>query len=142
MDNDTLDPQNEAPVVDDAMAEEAAAVVLPATTDLARIYVRRGGSESGEFFEFRPPAILGRFDPEVGPIEVDLGDLPEASYISRKHARITCDDGVWKIHDLGSSNGTYILNDDFEKVAEAEITDGQGFALGNAQFVFRIQFEG
>ena len=39
---------------------------------------------------------------------------------------------------MGSSNGTFILVDDFEKVEEAEITDGTEIALGNARFVFHV----
>jgi pSer/pThr/pTyr-binding forkhead associated (FHA) protein len=74
----------------------------------------------------------------VGPIDVDLGTLPEGSYVSRKHAKITHDDGLWKIEDLGSSNGTFILRDDFERVTEAELADGTEIALGNARFVFHL----
>ncbi len=103
-----------------------------------RLIVKRAGVETEEVFEFEPPATIGRFDPSVGPIDIDLGGLPEGAYVSRKHAKISCEDGVWKITDLGSSNGTYVLRDDFEKVEEAEITDGTEIALGNARFVLRL----
>ena len=58
--------------------------------------------------------------------------------MSRKHAKIVSEDGVWKVVDLGSSNGTFVLKDDFERVDEAELSDGQEFALGNARFVFQL----
>lgn len=103
-----------------------------------RIVVKRSGVETDESFPINPPASLGRFDPAVGPIDVDLGNLPEAVYISRKHAKITCEDGVWMLSDLGSSNGSFILRDDFERIEEAELTDGTEFALGNARFVFHL----
>ena len=48
------------------------------------------------------------------------------------------DGGAWKLVDLGSSNGTFVLRDDFERVDEAELADGQEFALGNARFVFHL----
>ena len=53
----------------------------------------------------------------------------------------TCEDGAYTISDLGSSNGTYLLRDDFEKVDSAELNDGDEFALGNARFVFRLEAE-
>jgi len=51
---------------------------------------------------------------------------------------LTLEDGVWRINDLGSSNGTFVLRDDFERVEEAELFDGQEFALGNARFVIHL----
>lgn len=103
-----------------------------------RLIVKRNGAETDTDFPINPPSVIGRFDPSVGPVDIDLGGLPEGVYVSRKHAKITCDDGVWKIHDLGSSNGTFVLRDDFERVDEAELTDGQEIALGNARFVFKL----
>lgn len=104
----------------------------------ATITVKRNGEETAEVFELNPPSIIGRFDPAVGPIDVDLGPLPEGAYVSRKHAKITFEDGIWKLEDMGSSNGTFVLRDDFEKVDEAELSDEAEFALGNARFVFRL----
>ena len=111
--------------------------VMP-TEGQARLIVKRNGAETDTVFVLNPPTTIGRFDPSVGPIDVDLADLPEGSYVSRKHAKITCDDGVWMIEDLGSSNGTFVLRNDFERVEAAELEDGTEFALGNARFVFRL----
>ncbi len=102
----------------------------------ARLVVKRSGVETDVEFPINPPATIGRFDPALGPIDIDLASLPEGNYVSRKHAKITCEDGVWKVTDLGSSNGTFVLRDDFERVETADITDGQEIALGNARFVF------
>lgn len=104
----------------------------------ASLVVKRGGVETDEVFRFQAPAVVGRFDPTVGPVDVDLGKIPEGTYVSRKHARITQDGGVWKIVDMGSSNGTFVLREDFERVEEAELADGDEIALGNARFVFRL----
>jgi len=121
-------------VVDEHAAEEPAGLA----EGTARLTVKRNGAETDVEFTFGSPAIIGRFDPTVGPIDVDLASLPEGSYVSRKHAKLTFEDGVWKITDLGSSNGTFILRDDFERVEEAELADGDEIALGNARFVFRL----
>ncbi len=103
-----------------------------------RLVLKRSGQETDIVFAFSPPATIGRFDPTVGPVDVDLGTVEEGSYVSRKHARIVQVDDTYKIQDLGSSNGTYILRDDFEKVDEAELKDGDEISLGNARFVFHV----
>ena len=54
---------------------------------------------------------------------------------------MTLDNGVWKLTDLGSSNGTFILRDDFERVEEVELADGDEIALGNARMVFKLEQE-
>lgn len=129
------DTSADAPV--DALAvTEGEATVVP--TELARIVVKRGGQETADEFTFSPPAVIGRFDPSVGPVDVDLGQIPEGAYVSRKHARISCEDGAWAIEDLGSSNGTFVLRSDFERVERADLEDGTEFALGNARFVFHL----
>ncbi len=104
----------------------------------ARLILMRAGQETDTVFGFSAPATIGRFDPEVGPIDVDLGSVEEGNSVSRTHARIVLEDDVYKIQDLGSSNGTYILRDDFEKIEEAELKDGDEISLGNARFVFRV----
>ncbi len=118
------------------IAEEGFSAPDGAACHLARLVVKRSGVETDVEFPINPPAIIGRFDPGIGPIDIDLASLPEGSYVSRKHAKISCDDGSWKITDLGSSNGTFLLRSDFEKVDEAEIENGTEIALGNARFVF------
>ncbi len=125
---------DEQPIEESVVAEEA----VPAGIQAATLVLKRGGVPTDVVYSIHPPATIGRFDPSVGPIDVDLASQPEGAYVSRKHAKIVLDDGVWKVVDLGSSNGTFILRDDFERVEEAELTDGQEFALGNARFIFHL----
>ncbi len=138
---DILDTSNDIfaepqPESAEAPAEEAPAPeAAPAGP---RLVVKRAGVETVEVFPFAPPAVIGRFDPEKGPIDIDLGPLPEGVYVSRKHAKITLEDDVYMLTDLGSSNGTYILRQDFERIESAEIKDGDEIALGNARFVFHV----
>ena len=129
-----------AEALEEADAQLAPPEEIPVRPSVAsaRLVVKRSGAETDTDFPINPPSVIGRFDPSVGPVDIDLGGLPEGSYVSRKHAMITCEDGVWKIHDLGSSNGTFVLRNDFEKVDEAELSDGQEIALGNARFVFHL----
>ena len=88
--------------------EPAAVEEAPAVTG-TRLVLKRSGQETDIVFAFSPPATIGRFDPTVGPVDVDLGTVEEGSYVSRKHARIVQDGDSYKIQDLGSSNGTYVL---------------------------------
>jgi len=124
----------ESSVVDHASSSSGDA----ASALVGKLIVKRSGALTDVVFPVNPPTTIGRFDPAVGPIDIDLGSLPEGAYVSRKHAKIDFEDGVWKIKDLGSSNGTYLLRDDFERVEEGEIGDGQEIALGNARFVFQL----
>jgi len=119
---------------------ETVAAAEPApVSSTAKLVLKRGGVETDLVFAFSSPAVVGRFDPTVGPIDVDLGALqPEGTYISRKHARLVLTDGVWYVEDLGSANGTFLLADDFERVETAEIVDGSEIAFGNARFTFRL----
>lgn len=105
-----------------------------------RFVVKRANQETDEVFLIHPPATLGRFDAAVGPVDVDLGDIEESGYVSRKHAKITQEDDIYKIEDLGSSNGTFLKVDgEFQRIEEAtEIKSGDEIALGNARFVFYV----
>lgn len=114
-------------------AEPAAEIEIA----VARLVALENGTETDMAFPLPERGTIGRFDPAVGPVEVDLGSVPDASYVSRRHAEVWCEEGVWKIRDLGSSNGLFVMGDDWERVEEAELTDGTQLALGNAKFVFR-----
>lgn len=127
------EPMEEEIGTEDEPADEA-----PIVGGGTRLVLKRSGAETDIEFAVNSPATIGRFDPDVGPIDVDLGSIDESVYVSRKHASIVCEDGVWKIRDLGSSNGTFVLRDDFERVEEAELADGTELAFGNARFVFRL----
>lgn len=125
--------QAEAPPALDDEAAEPAPVAQP------RLVIKRAGVETDEVFPFMCPAVIGRFDPSVGPVDIDLGTIEEGTYVSRKHAKITEENGVYKIADLGSSNGTYVSEDgDFKRVDEAEIHSGEEIAFGNARVVFYV----
>ena len=109
----------------------------------AGITLRRGGVLTKETFPLGEHSVIGRFDPETGPVDVDLGTLPEAVYVSRHHAEIWCGpSGQWFVKDLGTSNGTFVCaagQRKFQKVTgEQPLQDGDEVALGNARFEFRV----
>lgn len=125
----------ETEVQDEAISE---------STMLANLLLIRSGQPSGDVFPLGQRNIIGRFDPSVGPIDVDLASLAEGVYISRKHAQIEFDGEKWVLSDLGSSNGTFIKNEagEFIRVSEpTEITNESEIAFGNAVFKFTLTGE-
>lgn len=116
----------------------------PAATAMAQITLRRGGALTGETFRFGGGAVVGRFDPDSGPVDVDLAPLPEASYVSRHHAEFRHDagSGQWFVKDMGSSNGTFWragAAGAFARLSgEQELNAGDEISLGNARFEFGV----
>lgn len=112
-----------------------------ATPAQAKITLRRGGVLTSEVFAFGARVVVGRFDVDSGPVDVDLSPLPESSYLSRRHAEIWRDDsGKWFVKDLGSQNGTFVRSagtEQFQKVTQEQaIVNGDELAFGNARFEF------
>lgn len=55
--------------------------------------------------------------------------------VSRQHARIYCEDDVFHVEDLASSNGTYLNNN---RIQSAVLADGDELRCGDMRFIFRI----
>lgn len=115
----------------------------PAAGRQARLTLRRAGALTSESFLLGERVLIGRFDVETGPVDVDMGHLPEGAYLSRHHAEIWCDDsGRWFLKDLGSQNGTFVRPAQaarFQRVTtDQPVGDGDEIAFGNARFEFRI----
>ena len=87
--------------------------------------------------------VVGRFDPETGPVDLDLSTSPEAAQISRNHAEIYREsDGQWYVKDLGSTNGVFVKAPGSSTfgpriTTPTPIPQGGELAFGNARFVFR-----
>lgn len=119
--------------------EELGAVSLDDSTTCipgrARIYPKVRGTTQPYVLEFFGDVVVGRFDPDVGAVDVDLGDMPGAEYVSPKHAFLSFEGGEWTIEDLGSENGVFI-NRGPRITERTTISNGDELALGNALFVF------
>jgi uncharacterized protein DUF4388/FHA domain-containing protein len=81
------------------------------------------GKYQGGEFPLRPhrEIIIGRSS--------DLDMVLVEDMVSRKHAKITTDDRVVTIQDLGSTNGTFVNG---EKVRKAELKDGDRILIGTS----------
>ena len=75
----------------------------------AKLVIERGKSVGKQFMLNSAESNIGRWDADGGIFpDVDLdGDDPEAK-VSRRHARITLNDGKYVLEDLGSTNGTFV----------------------------------
>jgi FHA domain-containing protein len=75
----------------------------------AKLVIERGKSIGKQFMLSSPESNIGRWDADGGIFpDVDLdSDDPEAK-VSRRHARITWNEGKHFLEDLGSTNGTFI----------------------------------
>jgi pSer/pThr/pTyr-binding forkhead associated (FHA) protein len=100
-------------------------------------------ADDGNSFPLGERNLVGRSDPVRGDVDVDLGGLADGGFVSRSHAEIWTDGGKWFIKDLGSSNGTFLVNgDEKTKVEnEAELADGQRIAFGTAEVSFKLASE-
>lgn len=108
----------------------------------ARLVFKRYGALTNESIPLQGPRlVVGRFDASTGPVEIDLTGVPGAENISRRHAELFFE-GVWKVRDLGSTNGVFIKRAGQEAysprlVEPAELRDGDEIAFGNVTLVFQ-----
>lgn len=78
------------------------------TAETARLILCDPSSLSKEFTIERSGAIVGRFDPDSGPVDIELDELGGGETVSRNHAEIYREGGQWKVKDLASENHTFI----------------------------------
>jgi hypothetical protein len=86
--------------------------------------------------EFRGDVVLGKFDPEVGDVDVDLSGFHELDSISPQHAKLTVVQGCWYIEDLDSNAGVFV-NSGPRIERRTEIADGDEITFGKAAFLFQ-----
>lgn len=106
----------------------------------ATLTIERGKS-AGKQFPIGPGGSdIGRWDADGGVFpDVDLdSDDPEAK-VSRKHARISCENGQYAIEDLGSTNGTFVNRGRRLKPGERQpIGDGDEIIVGKTFLRFHL----
>jgi two-component system cell cycle response regulator len=116
------------------MARERETVVTVVTQGLgerarpsgqACLVVFYGANIGRRYFLDRPEQIIGRS--ESANIQVDQDS------ISRQHCKILNQSGRFMLHDMGSTNGTFV-NDD--PVEERELRDGDVIRLGQTIFKY------
>lgn len=84
-------------------------------------------------------AVIGIFDPDSGPVDIDLEQFPGSDTVSRQHAEIYQENGVWKIQDLGSTNGIF-LKPSGQRRFGARITQPEALNPGDELAIAKIRF--
>ena len=110
----------------------------------ARLVSIRYGAPTGDEIPLHGQRlVVGRFDPETGPVDVDLSEAAESGHISRQHGELYREaDGSWMVRDLGSTNGVFVKSGDTASfgpriTAPRPLKDGDEVAFGNARFIFK-----
>jgi hypothetical protein len=107
------------------------------------VAVRYGAPTGEEIPLFGQRLVVGRFDPETGPVDIDLSESAESGHISRQHGELFREaDGSWSVRDLGSTNGVFVKSDTDPSfgpriTAPRPLKDGDEVAFGNARFTFK-----
>ena len=133
-------PETEAP---EAETPETETPEAETPTAPAKLFAKRHGTVSGDPIPLSGGRlVVGRFDPSSGPVDIDVTELGGAEHISRRHGELFAESGVWKVRDLGSTNGVFLKRAGEEgygpRLQEpAELGDGDEVAFGNVIFVFR-----
>ena len=106
----------------------------------ARLVIERGKSVGKQFLLSSAESHIGRWDADGGVFpDVDLdSDDPEAK-VSRRHARITLNDGKYQLEDLGSTNGTFINRGKrLSPGARQPLNDGDEIIVGKTFLRFHV----
>jgi hypothetical protein len=85
------------------------------------------GQEAGRQFDFDQDSVLIGRTTDCDVILYDTG-------VSRKHARIFAEGGLFYVEDVGSSNGTQVNG---EPVTRKPLKDGDAISLGPVVFAFK-----
>ncbi|MBI3450479.1 MAG: cyclic nucleotide-binding domain-containing protein [Acidobacteria bacterium] len=83
-------------------------------------------------------AVMGRFDPVTGlKPEVDLSNVDINRSVSRRHARLNLEGGIYYlIEEPGALNGTFINGRKLITGKPTRVKDGDAVSLGTVKLVF------
>ncbi|MGK0716049.1 FHA domain-containing protein [Leucobacter sp. W1153] len=113
-----------ARTTDLSVGEQEAVQALP--SGAALLVVRRGANLGARFLLDQATTVAGRH-PEV---DIFLDDVT----VSRKHAEFHRDGVRFRVHDLGSLNGTYVDGRRIE--GDSTLEDGVEVQVGKFKFTF------
>jgi len=106
----------------------------------AKLVIERGKSTGKQFLLSAAESQIGRWDADGGIFpDVDLdSDDPEAK-VSRRHARITFQNGKYSLEDLGSTNGTFVNRGKrLSAGAHQPLADGDEIIVGKTFLRFHL----
>ncbi len=119
----------------DMTGGETVEVAVP--QEVARAELIYEGEGEPTRFSFQGEVLIGRTTPESGPVDIDLSGLPNAQYVSRKHARIFFKDGMYWVEDLGSTNGVFV-NQGSRILKPTPLKPGDRISFATLTFIFQV----
>jgi serine/threonine-protein kinase len=113
----------------------------PAVVAKAKLVVKSTGRVGHEFPIHQEAVNIGRWDSDSGTFpEVDLTQDDAANVISRRHAKITVENGEFFLEDVGSVNGTYVNRGPrLMPGARQKLQNGDEVVMGRTFFTFVIE---
>jgi pSer/pThr/pTyr-binding forkhead associated (FHA) protein len=134
----TPTPNEPIPKIDIEIPKPSPGTSIPS----AKLIAINTNAPVQEFSLNRAIITIGKFDPDTGPVDINLDKFPDSDTISRKHAAIYREQDAWKIKDLGSTNGIFIRRThqtDFSaRITLPEIIN-HGDEIAIAQIFFRFE---
>jgi FHA domain len=134
-------PSQSSTAVSPQPAFQSNAPAFTSASNTARLVSKQAGAPISEF-NLETNNLIGRFDSDTGPVDIDLENFSGDDTISRIHAEIYYESGQWKVKDLGSTNGIFL-----KTVGDARfgtritvptpINHGDEIALGKVRFLFQ-----
>ena len=94
----------------------------------ASVVILEGPDAGQEYLLEKAVSVVGR----MKGVDILLSD----SGVSRRHAAIEAEKGVFRLKDLGSTNGTLLSG---RKIREASIRHGDRFRVGNTTLQFVVE---
>lgn len=85
------------------------------------------------------PVLIDKLSFRIGKLESENEYRINNNLVSRKHAIITYESGVYYVTDLNSKNGTYLNDKRIVSNQKIKLTGGDKIAFANQSFVFRIE---
>lgn len=112
-------------VMEEASTNETTAVAAELVDGDVLFVVKRGPKAGSRFSMDKPTISLGRHPDS----DIFLDDIT----VSRRHAEVALDEGVFRVADVGSLNGTYLNR---ERIDSARLTSGDEVQVGKFKLVF------
>lgn len=103
----------------------ALTAILDGPADRAMVVIHRGPAKGARFLVDQAQSSIGR----ATDSQIFLDDVT----VSRKHAAIEVEGGVFTLQDLGSLNGTYLNN---QSISKSALNTGDEIQVGKFHLLF------
>ena len=103
----------------------ALTAILDGPADRAMVVIHRGPAKGARFLVNQAQSSIGR----ATDSQIFLDDVT----VSRKHAAIEVEGGVFTLQDLGSLNGTYLNN---QSISKSALKTGDEIQVGKFHLLF------